>query len=189
MTRIAFLILCLMSCSANAADAMGKLAINAMNIESIHGKFSQSRHIAVLSTPIVSSGEFYYQRENGLRWHVSHPVESTLEISYDKGIHLINEDGEAKPVIGAELLTQLFLGLFSGNLDALLDIFDITEQDDENAWQLHLTPKSDALRQHISHVDIAGQNENGVDAIKVIETSGDHNEIQLLEQQIKRSAE
>jgi outer membrane lipoprotein-sorting protein len=187
MIRIIILALSIFGCGANAGAATEQLTNDAKSIQEINGKFTQSRHIAILSTPLLSSGEFRYQREIGLVWHVNHPVESTLEISYRKGLRLVNDDGEAKPVAGAELLTQLFLGLFSGNLDALLDIFNIDEHKDEVAWRLHLTPKSDALRQHISHIDIVGN--NGVNAITVVEASGDRNEILLLEQHIERSIE
>ncbi len=187
MIRVLLFAISLLSCGANAGAAIEQLAIDAKSIQGINGKFTQSRHIAILSTPLRSAGEFRYQREIGLVWHVSHPVESTLEISYDKGLRLVNDDGEAKSVTGAELLTQLFLGLFSGNLDALLDIFNIDEHKDETTWRLHLTPKSDALRQHISHINIVGN--NGVNAITVVETSGDRNEIHLLEQHIERSIE
>lgn len=182
-----FLMLSLISYSSYAANALDQLANSAKNTNSISGKFTQSRHIAVLSIPIRSSGEFHYQRQNGLIWKVNQPVESTLEVSYNNGLRMIDDKGNTNPISGTELLTQLFLGIFSGNLTTLLDTFNIEEREIEKSWQLHLTPKSDVLRQHINYIDITGQ--HSVNFISVQETNGDRNEIYLIDQKIKRSAE
>lgn len=169
------------------ADVLSELTTRARQVNSISGNFAQSRHIAVLRVPLQSSGNFQYLRAQGLRWHSIQPVESTLQISTNQGIRVLNAQGESQTLAAPEILSQLFLGLFSGELSALQDIFTITEQTVEHGWQLRLSPRSTALKQHLLYIDISGT--ELVETVLIADANGDRNAISLLNQVVEKSAE
>jgi len=55
-------------------------------ITTIQARFTQSKHMKILSKPLVSKGIFYFQAPNSVRWEYNSPVKSILLMSKEGGI-------------------------------------------------------------------------------------------------------
>lgn len=147
----------------------------------VRGEFRQERHIAVLSLPLISSGVFTYRRNEGVIWETQTPVASRVEIRPAEGVLAGNDEHSLEAVAASDILAEIFLGIFSGNLDRLERLFDITETDassvDNDHWRLLLAPAVPALARHIEQISLEGK--EYVETIALREAGGDSTRIDL----------
>lgn len=149
-------------------------------IHQLEGSFEQTRHISVLSLPLRSSGQFTYRQEEGIVWRTLEPVASTVRISPEQGVVIVDDSGNQQPVPASELIGGIFLGIFSADFSRLNDYFAIEKQPanaalDTHHWHLKLTPLQAGLADHLQAVEIRGA--ELVEAITLREANGDRTEI------------
>ena len=84
------------------ADTWEALQRESAKIASVSAYFTQSKHMKILSRPLVSQGRFYFQAPNSVRWEYSAPVKSVLLMSpggikrYTSGSGGFVEDASAR---------------------------------------------------------------------------------------------
>lgn len=163
------------------ADIAAKLAPQFQQLDSLHGEFSQQRHIGILSLPLQSNGIFSYQRGKGMVWETLAPVQNRVEITPEKGILMANAGQAEQAVIAPPVLAQIFLNLFAGDFSQLETLFTIAALPQEptaaHQWGLVLTPKDTHLGEQISSIQVQGS--MAVDSITLSETNGDSTAISL----------
>ena len=101
----------------NTVDFISKLKEKSENTSSISADFKEEKYLSFLKEPQKSSGVFYYQAENKMRWEQKNPSEYIILINDDE-IRL-QEDGKEKNVNGAKRVTSkvkdLLLTLIKGD--------------------------------------------------------------------------
>ncbi|MBX9704975.1 MAG: outer membrane lipoprotein carrier protein LolA [Gammaproteobacteria bacterium] len=126
----------------------------------LKGNFKQVRHIQLLSSPLVSSGQFELSKTQGLSWHQTQPFVSDLTVSQDKIEQtfannpptIITE--KEQPVVFS--FTKIFLAVFNGDLAQVAQNFTILFAGDTKAWTIVLTPKVAPLNKAIESVMLTG---------------------------------
>lgn len=106
------------------ADSWEAIRATAGTITSVQADFIQEKHLPILTKPLVSEGEFYYQTPRSLRWEYKRPVRSVLLMHdgrvkrYVAGTSGFTEEGgpglDAMQVV-LEEITQWFKGRFDQN--------------------------------------------------------------------------
>lgn len=159
------------------------------NIGEIRGNFTQVQHLAALSQPLQSSGDFYYSPTEGLVWQTLQPIETTLKITPDFALHTQNANGELEKNRAPEILSRLFLGIFSGDTSVLAELFYAeeihTEKEPRNSgWQLRLIPRTKALADQVASITLGG--DRLIETVYFIQGNGDKREISLSATTLRR---
>lgn len=152
--------------------------------ETVRGQFVQSRQLKVLKKPLISQGQFIFDKEQGLIWQQIKPFESLL-ILKDK--QLIQRDSQGRVQVSkadtsasaaamGDLLPSLVRAMLSGDISGLSENFElhflITDKlstdkfspeklTPENLspgsqWQLGLTPKDPLMKKAIANMVLEG---------------------------------
>ncbi|GHB16128.1 outer membrane lipoprotein carrier protein LolA [Salinicola rhizosphaerae] len=173
------LLLTLLTClplSAQAFD-LADLQHQLAATPALKGKFEQQRHLADLDSTLDSHGRFRFVQGKSVVWQLESPVEERIELTPEA---ITNGSGDAVPP-GGEQVARLFLQLLEGDWQSLESRFAIALSGSADAWQVALTPKAQALRQRIDHIDLKGA--RYIDHLEMHTPSGDRLEVRLFDQQ------
>ena len=101
----------------NTMEFISKLKEKSENTSSISADFKEEKYLSFLKEPQKSSGVFYYQAENKMRWEQKIPSEYIILINDDQ-IRL-QENGKEKNVSAAKRVSSkvkdLLLTLIKGD--------------------------------------------------------------------------
>jgi len=184
LITMAALTLC--SLASHADDALLALREATHNIEKLSGQFVQVQSLAALNIPLESHGKFRYSNTEGLTWHTLAPIENTLLVTPDYQLKTRDANGKLNPVRTPEVLSRLFLGIFSGDTALLSSLFDISPQVAQTGWHLQLLPRQTALASQLRQIDLRGG--AMVERLTFTQTNGDRRDITLTSQTVVRSA-
>ncbi|WP_301099369.1 outer membrane lipoprotein carrier protein LolA [Otariodibacter sp.] len=141
------------------------------------GNFTQNRFLKALKNPIVISGEFSLIKNQGLLWHTQKPFDNYLRVT-KSGINQWNgKSWVDNNKLGESEQVSLFLGLLSGNTDALDDQFQLSLRGSDAQWQLTLIPESLLMKQIFTEIVLNG--DEVVKQIELKEKQGDRTLIQF----------
>lgn len=123
--------------------------------KAIEGRFEQQRYLADLDTSLASSGHFTYQRGERVVWVLEAPVEDRLIFTPDSASAL-DESSDTHNDRRRDQVAAMFLRLLGGDWQALAGRFEIAIEGDADDWRVNLTPKSAALRERITGIELRG---------------------------------
>ncbi len=144
----------------------------------LRGRYSQTRQIAVLSRPLESSGRFLLSGR-GLQWQQEKPFENVI-VADGKRVAERMADGPVKSIDGSRqpmvvAISRIFLDMFRGAHSNLDDNFAIRFEQDNEAWEIGLTPPSYPLSWAIRQIKLKGHEH--IDQISV--SSGESDEMSI----------
>lgn len=127
------------------------------------GRFEQFKHLAILSQPLRSTGEFSLAANGDFRWQINTP--------YSVGYHqrdgelMRDVDGQTEVVSATQEpalygFFQFFSRIFELDYEALNELFEVyllmDDADTSADWQLGLVPRDRRLRETIARLLIVG---------------------------------
>jgi hypothetical protein len=133
------------------------------------GQFTQTRRLAVLKRPLISSGTFAFNPDLGMIWHQQSPFTTTM-VMQQQQLTTIDSQGnilqaqsnsrqKAHPLM--QQIPQLMQHLLSGDLTALQADFKLfylpTDTTGTQTWTLGLIAKDDRLQQALGKIILQGQ--------------------------------
>lgn len=101
--------------------------------ETVRGNFVQSRQLKVLKKPLISQGQFIFDKEQGLIWQQIKPFESLL-ILKDKQliqrdsqgrVQVSKADASASAAAMGDLLPSLVRAMLGGDISGLSENFEL----------------------------------------------------------------
>ena len=126
----------------------------------LRGNYSQTRQIADLSRPIISSGRFLLS-ESGLQWQQEKPFDNVI-VADGKRVAERMADGPVKsvdssrqPVVVA--ISRIFLDMFRGRHADLEDNFTVQFEQHSETWEIGLTPTRSPLSRAIKQITLKGR--------------------------------
>ena len=167
---------------AQGTDNAALLALSQkLNLgETVRGHFVQSRQLKVLKKPLVSQGQFVFDKAQGLIWQQLSPFESLL-ILKDKQliqkdsqgrVQISQADASASAAAMGDLLPTLVNAMLGGDISGLSANFELhflaheplaQDKSPQKAsssgsanWQLGLTPKDPLMKKAIAHMVLEG---------------------------------
>ena len=149
----------------------------------VQGDFIQQRFLRALPKPISTQGKFVLLTNQGLLWQMEKPFANQMRVKADGISQWNGSQWLANGNVAQNEQIRLFLGLLSGNVEALKSQFDLDLQGNAQNWQLRLTPNSLLMKQIF--VDIELQGGANVQQIQLRETQGDRTLIQF--QQVQQN--
>lgn len=174
----------LFSFGLSGADEQTLHSISALkevgNIVVLRTDFEQVRKIDALTRPLISKGSMILSKNDGLLWSMKTPFATDLLINKEKMVQL-SDDGE-KSIVKAEdqpvlyNLSEIFLALFSGDLEAILKNFElekVTKSDEK--WQVVFNPRGLILGKVMKRVELSGG--KLLENVQIFESNGDSTSI------------
>ena len=116
-----------------------------------------------------------------MEWHTLVPMESRLLLSQE-GFQFDDRSGITKS-FGSAQLASTFLGAFSGNLESLEPLFEISATGTLESWCLQMTPKNNLVADQIAEVQICGG--NTTESVTIAEANGDSTELAFVANSIE----
>ncbi len=128
--------------------------------DNLSGEFKQTRKMALLSAPLVSTGHFVLSKKHGLQWKQTTPFKSTLIVT---ATEIKQQIGDSPPNIITKAqqpivfsFTNVFLSVFNGNAQAIKDYFKIYFIGNTSAWKIALKPIGSPLNKAIVSIEMSG---------------------------------
>jgi len=157
LTRLgfAFSVLLLATSTARSANNVDQTKIDFPASECVFaGKFTQTKTLQGLATPLQSSGAFYYHCQHGVIWSTTSPTNETLVLKRDgTGVMLVDSRTTKLKSRQSRFLGNLINDLMGANISSLKKSF-VIERLSTTAQKYALTPKNRSLKRGIKAINI-----------------------------------
>ena len=138
-------------------------------------KFMETKTLAVLDQPVVSTGELVYSPPDRLEKHTLKPVPESLVI---RGNDLtVTRDGVKRqlrlpqyPEVLA--FVEALRGTLVGSRSLLEQHYALTLSGTESDWRLSLTPLDDRMKRWVKVIKVSGS-DKGVNTVETLQADGD----------------
>lgn len=163
------------------AEVTQRLAAAAQQVQTLQSDFVQEKYLSMFEEQLISTGKFYYQKPDQLRWELIEPVGSGFAITGDTGQrwHERIEGSEAFKLDqdpAMSLIAQQLFAWAKADLNWLEQNYHISVVN-EKPIQLKLIPV-EAAGQFLSHLIITfNDSDRYVVAVEIHESDGDSTRI------------
>jgi outer membrane lipoprotein-sorting protein len=169
------LLLALASPAAPAAWDLQQLMESLARNKSARATFVETKHIAMLSAPLVSSGELLYTAPDKLEKRTLKPKPETMAIDGDmlsiaRGRQKYELQLQAQPELAAFI--DSIRGTLAGDRSALERNYRLGLQGTADSWVLQLLPTDDRMRAVVRSIRISGV-QGEVKSIEIDQADGD----------------
>jgi outer membrane lipoprotein-sorting protein len=164
---------------ANEPDAwdVTRLMRELGEVKSAKARFVERKHLAILSAPLEATGTLLYTAPGRLEKHTLTPRQESLVLEGDR-LTLENQERNQRrtfalqdqPVIWA--FVESIRSTLAGDLATLTRFYEASLDGRERRWRLTLKPSDPRMQDVVNEIRISGDR-NWINAIEIIETSGD----------------
>ncbi len=164
-----------------------KINASAANIESIKSDFIQKKQLEYLNETIVSKGQFWFKKENQLRWAYQEPYEYAIILSNGKFIikdesNVSEHDIESNQAFRE--INNLIISMVRGNLMEQ-DKFNIEAFENDGQYLVKLVPKDSNIRNVISNMEAYFDKKDlTVTRILMHESESDYTELSFINKRL-----
>lgn len=161
---------------AEASDALSTLLAKLSRVEAVSAHFREEKRMALLSVPLVSEGDIYYQKPRALVRHTRKPMTSSLllegsTLKFGDKAHVETASLTAQPAIS--ILVDAFMGVLSGDKAALEREARVTlESRPSDGWRILVTPNRDPLQKLVRSMEFEGAGST-VSRMRLVDANGD----------------
>jgi outer membrane lipoprotein-sorting protein len=157
----------------------------------VRTRFRESRHLAILTDPIETTGMLYFAPPDRLARHATWPGRSSVVVEAGR-ISLGDETGQRVFDFNTSEVARALVGnlmiVFRGDLESLKARYSISFDSDGENWTLDLEPRSRALRGIIDSIHFTGRSRE-LSAMETRESNGDRTIMRFSEIEIGLSWE
>lgn len=174
-------LLCIGMLALSANVGVSLAAERRVSVEPEYGQFEQSRQIALLPQPLISTGRYLLLPGQGLLWVVETPLHSEMRIR--EGVLQERNSADepwSSPVLGqseSAVLGRLMMAMLAQDQEALADYFALTQLKEEGRWGLRLVPLLPAVAERIPEIVVRGT--NGPEELSWVDADGAQTHIVL----------
>src|SRR5262245_4520535 len=159
------------------AIALPELMAALASTESSRATFVETRHSALLKTPLVLRGTLAYQRPGFLEKHVLHPYDERIVLEGDtltveNRTRSTTFTASKSSSSGIAALVDGMRAIRAGDLGALERYFEVKVAGERDSWSLTLKPADEQLRRYVQAVIVSGT-QSRLTRVEVEESKGD----------------
>ena len=163
------------------ADALARIGAQIEQHAVVRAEFTQSKQMAAMKRPLVTSGHLVYSRQHGVLWQIEQPFRMSYVLGEDKIVEIgadgVRRERGLRDVPGLAQVGRIFRAMLGANTNALREYFDATVQGDPAKWEIELKPRQPQLAQFLSGLQLSGG--RFVDSIRINEAGGDATQIRF----------
>jgi outer membrane lipoprotein-sorting protein len=172
------------------AEAAPQLTITELmqmlgSVESASAKFVETRHSALLKSPLVLQGTLAYRRPDRLEKHVLSPYDERITVE-GSSLSLENRTHNRKKAIpissapGLAALIESIRATRAGDLAALQRYYALRLEGSRESWRLTLKPLDAEVAAYVSEIVLTGS-EAQISRTTVEEANGDRSVMEIEE--------
>ena len=183
-TLALLLTLCAMTGRAQAAGSISfdRVLQDLAAVRSVDVPFSETRHIAILTEPLVLHGTLVYRRPDFLEKSVTSPIRQRFILDGDR-VTLVDAQGQKRSISldmapAVSSIVDAYRALLRGDRKALEFNYWTKFSAQQDHWQLQLEPKARKLSEVIKRVVIDGVNAR-ITRITTDQANGDSSVMRL----------
>lgn len=198
---VSFILCCFFGVFAQAQTPLSKeealefttaVKKKAEQAESLTGEFQQVKSMDMLNADSQSSGRFYYQQPDSLKWIYEEPF--AYIFTFKNGTLHVTEKGKTKAVsLGSNKLFQKLSQLMAHSLNGKMledEGFSISYMKVENGIKAELVTEEVDLKEIFEQIDLLFNSETYViKQVKLMEPSGDYTQINFRNIQMNQPIE
>ena len=146
-------------------------------VKTARGRFVERKYLAILNTPLESSGMLVYIAPGRLEKHMLLPRQESLILDGDTLLIDNKETGQRRsfalqehPVLWA--FVESIRSTLAGDLQTLNRFYEVSLEGDASRWRLRLKPTEPRMREVASEIRLNGSG-TWVGAIEILEAGGD----------------
>lgn len=147
--------------------------------EQLCGRFQQTKHLAGMKKPLLSSGRFCVVAGKGVLWRTLKPFQNTLRLKRDEIVHMqgsrVSMRLEASQEPAVRMINGVLLSLLGGDLGQLDKLFEVDGSVTGDAWRVALKARNDAVARAVGAISLEGG--AYVKSIRMVDAGGDRTEI------------
>jgi hypothetical protein len=168
--------LCLgVSLSAQAAETLARIAAQIEQYPVLRAEFVQSKQMAAMKRPLVTTGRLTFSRQHGVLWQIEQPYRVSYVLGEQRIVEIsadgVRRERGLRDVPGLAQVGRVFRAMLGADTAALQDYFDIAVQGDVGQWEIRFKPRQAQLAQFLTGMQLAGG--RFVDSISINEAGGD----------------
>ena len=159
---------------ARALD-MATLMQNLGKHKERHGRFVETRYLAVLNKPLRSSGEVRYVAPDLFEKKTLEPAADLMQVNGDR-LYMEKDGRKYRMLLSKQPQAAVFVdaiaGLLKGDAAVLERNYDYQLEGKASKWTLTLVPKEQKVRGMVSKI-IATGDQNQLKTIEYVQADGD----------------
>ena len=172
---LVMLLLCGLPLHAVETGFFAKIGSQIEQYPIVRAEFTQTKHMAALKRPLVTSGRLVFSREHGVAWKIEHPYSVTYLLSDERMVE-IGADGTRKErgqreVPGLAQIGRVFHAMLGANTATLHEYFEVIAHSSAKKWSIDLKPRQPQIAKFIASLHITG--DRFVESIRIVEAGGD----------------
>ena len=146
-------------------------------VKAARGRFVERRYLAILNTPLESSGTLVYIAPGRLEKHMLLPRQESLTLDGDTLLIENKETGQRRQVVLEEqpvvrAFVESIRATLAGDLQTLSRFYEVSLEGDASRWRLRLRPTEPRMREVSSEIRLSG-NGTWVGVIEILDAGGD----------------
>lgn len=140
----------------------------------VRAEFTQSKQMAALKRPLITSGHVVFSRRHGVLWQIEQPYRMSYILGEDRIVEIAADgarrERSLRDVPGLTQIGRIFRALLGANTPALRDAFEIGVLGDPAHWEIKLQPREAQLAQFLNGLFLTGG--RFVESIRIDEAGG-----------------
>jgi len=165
-----------------------KLAVMSGAIQTIVCNFIQEKNLSVLSEKVISKGQFFFKKQNNIRWEYTDPYKYLIIISNNQ-LFIRDDKNQNQYDIQSSAVFQEMNKFISGCVqgDILKNDKDyaISYFEGSRSYYVKLIPRNEKMKQMLNEVQIYfDRNDLTVSSLKMIESGEDYTRITFIDKKL-----
>jgi outer membrane lipoprotein-sorting protein len=155
------------------------------SVEKSQARFVETRHSALLTSPLVLKGTLAYQRPDRMVKHVLSPYDerTTLEagqLTLENRARNKEKTFAVASAPAAAALVESIRATLAGDLAALRHYYSVQVQGSRGDWTLSLQPQDPQIQELVNSITLSGSGSH-IRRIGIEETGGDRSVMEITE--------
>lgn len=139
-------------------------------------RFTETREVGLLTTPLESSGTLTYRRPDVLEKRTLQPQAESLRLEGDR-LTLTQADGASRTLsVSAMPEIQTYVesirSTLRGDVPTIMRFYEVALEGTPQDWRMQLTPRAEEARKSVQRIVIAGRDAT-IRRIEVLQADGD----------------
>lgn len=168
---------------AHAAAPVAQIQSMLAKPEQLCGRFEQTKQLAGMKKPLVSSGRFCVVAGKGVLWRTLKPFPNTLRLKRDEIVHMqgsrVSMRLEASQEPTVRTINGVLFSLLGGDLGQLESLFEVDGSVSGDSWRVALKARNAAVARAVGAISLEGG--AYVRSIRMVDEGGDRTEIVFTE--------
>ncbi|MBP2229538.1 outer membrane lipoprotein-sorting protein [Azospirillum agricola] len=171
---------------AGAADrpwGLTELFAAFAQVQASSARFTETRTVSLLDTPLESSGTLTYRRPDRLEKTTLQPQQESLRVEGDR-LTLTRADGASRSLSVSSMpeiqtYVESIRATLRGDVPTMMRFYDVALEGTPEGWLMRLTPRAAEARAMVGRIEIAGR-KAGIGRIDVHQADGDRSSMTIL---------